>query len=53
MFAYKYLHTRKRPLTIANKFMISMYFAFITMCISGGIEILRQDDCPRSIVLDN
>lgn len=47
MFVYKYLQARNRSLTIANKFIISMIFAFIGIYIAGGIEILRQYYCPE------
>lgn len=49
-FVYKYLHIRDRSLTIATKFIISMCLAVITMCIAGGVEILRQHCCPGSSV---
>ena len=44
----KYLNVRNRSLTIRMKFVISMVFAFVTMCLSGGIENYRQDYCPIS-----
>lgn len=49
IFVYKYLEARNRSLTISTKFIISMCFSCLTMCITGGIEILRQDYCPTSI----
>lgn len=51
MFIYKYLDSRNRSMKILHKFVISMDFAFLTMCFAGGIEVLRRDYCPRSIIL--
>lgn len=48
MFGYRYLRTRNHSLTVATKFILSMFFAFITMNIAGGVEILRQHYCFTS-----
>lgn len=48
VFVYKSLQARNRSLTIATKFVIGMCFALFTMCITAGIEYLRQYDCPEN-----
>lgn len=49
VFIYKFLQARNRSLTIATKFVIGMCFALLTMCITAGIEYLRQYECPENI----
>jgi hypothetical protein len=38
-------------LKIPKKFVIAMCFGCLTMFIAGGVEILRQTDCPKSKIL--
>jgi len=47
VFLYKYFDDRNLSLTIANKFVIGMCFAVITMVISGTVEKFRQDGCDE------
>ncbi len=47
MFVYKYLDSRNRSLTIINKLVVGMCFAFLTMCIAGTVEVFRQQGCDQ------
>jgi hypothetical protein len=45
MFVYKHLDERNRASIITAKLIIGMCCACVTMCIAGGVEILRQQKC--------
>ncbi len=44
------MKTRDQSLTIETKFVIGMCFASISMCITGIVEVLRQDGCKNGRV---
>ena len=48
VFVYKLLERRNLSLTITASFIITMCFAIVTMCVGGGVEILRQGLCSGS-----
>lgn len=45
LFLYKYLNDRNQVSTITYKFVIGMCFASLSMCVSGLVEIFRQQKC--------
>lgn len=47
VFVYKRLDARNRQISIATKFLIGMIFACATMCLTGSIEIVRQEGCDN------
>jgi acid phosphatase family membrane protein YuiD len=52
IFIYKYLDAQNRAVIITAKFTIGMCFAVITMCIAGGVEMLRQNRCSTGKLLN-
>ena len=52
IFVYKSLDDRNRTISIKTKLVIGMSLASLTMLITGIVEIIRQNDCPKSLVLD-
>ena len=52
VFVYDYLHARNRSLTITTKFVLSMFFAILAMCMACVVEILCQTYCPMDQTVD-
>ncbi len=52
LFVYKYKNIQHSAETITYKFIIGMCFAFISMCITGIVEVFRQKKCDTSRVLN-
>ena len=48
LFVYKYVEKHNLSMTIPVKLVIGMIFAAISMCTAGGIELVRQYECPSN-----
>lgn len=46
IFLYKFLDNRNRSLSIKTKLLLGMICAFISMCLAGSVEVIRESRCP-------
>lgn len=48
LFIYKCLEARNRSLSIPMKLVIGMFFACLSLCIAGTVEVFRQEKCDSN-----
>lgn len=48
VFVYKRLHAKNRQFSMKIRLVFGMVFATLSMCITGVVEITRQNRCDVS-----